>query len=112
MKPSNVNSPEPETLENQLTSWKPRTPSRSLKARILSRAASSAASSEEGPVLLPLWRLLAPAFAGTFVLIMALTPRNEQLSIATRARTDRFLEAVAGNQNYAAYLTGGLHILP
>ena len=108
MKRKELNLPEPQNLENLLASWKPRSPSARLRGRLFGRQSVHDTGTDDEGFLLPLWRLLAPAFAGVFVMLLAVAPRADRMS-AERAKSDSLLVAVARNQINAAYLTASSH---
>ncbi len=85
-------------LEDQLTSWKPRQPSSSIRRRLFP-------SSPAGPELVRVLNWLAPA---TVCLMLALAAfRQENGFSDASARQDHLVAVIMSNSSAIAYLPGG-----
>ena len=93
-------------IEQQLRSWKPRSPSPALKARIFNQGQGLI---ESPSPFSGRWTWLAPVM-GCFLAIMVVSgARNSQLGEWSRTHTINWLAAVASNQSYAAYIEASFH---
>jgi hypothetical protein len=94
-------------MEHQLRSWKPRSPSAKLKARLFPEAEQTVMESPS-----PLggrWAWLAPVMVCFLAMMVISAAHSNQLGyVPTRPATD-WLTAVASNQSYAAYIVSGFH---
>src|SRR5262245_38981038 len=105
---SNWNSWENESLESLLASWRPRRPASRLRANLFG-ATTNEITAEPPAILWGGWRWLAPALVCSFMALVALSPRNEQLGRRVGNDTNSFLSDLSRDQKYAAYLTVGFH---
>jgi hypothetical protein len=93
--------------EDQLRSWKPRSPSSRVKARLF--PGEETAVIESPSPFGGRWTWLAPVMGCCLALLVVSGSRSNQLGFASGAHTTDWLAAVASNQSYAAYIVGGFH---
>ena len=95
------------SLENQLRSWTPRSPSPRLKKRLFPESEQAVAESPCG--FDGRWAWLAPVMGCFLMLMVVSSSHNSQLGYLSAGRTTNWLETVARNQGYAAYIVDGFH---
>ena len=93
--------------EHQLRSWKPRSPSAKVKARLFPEAEAGALSwpSPFGGR----WAWLAPVMGCFLVLLVVSGTRSNQLALSSGTAAPDWLAAVSSNQSYAAFAAAGFH---
>jgi hypothetical protein len=94
-------------MEQQLRSWKPRSPSAKLKERLFP---STEPLIVEAPgAFSGRWGWVAPVM-GCFLALMAVSgSRSNQIVWISSHRNTDWLSAVTSNQSYAAYIAVGFH---
>ena len=94
-------------MEQQLRSWKPRSPSAKLKERLF--PASEPLIVEAPGAFSGRWGWVAPVM-GSFLALMAVSGSHSTqiVSYSSHGTTD-WLSAATSNQSYAAYFAAGFH---
>jgi hypothetical protein len=93
-------------IEQQLRSWKPRTASAGLRARVFGDGQGLI---ESPSPFSGRWTWLAPVMGCFMALLVVSGARNNQLGEWSRTPTTNWLAAVASNQSYAAYISTSFH---